>query len=101
VAALAAEIDRVISDDTAFARNAAHMRTQKSFAVRPGISGLLDVARVTFSETTEGVCRSPSATQTHTLRGPRQISTSWRACTASGTGCLRSRPSSARAAAGS
>ena len=48
------EIGTVINEDAAFAKNKASFRTQLCFAVKPGINGLLDVARKTYLETSEG-----------------------------------------------
>jgi DNA mismatch repair protein MSH4 len=51
---LQGEIERYIKEDTTPSKSALHMRMQICFAVKPGISGLLDVARKTYSETIEG-----------------------------------------------
>ncbi|XP_055959284.1 mutS protein homolog 4 [Patella vulgata] len=44
------KISTVIHDDTKYQKGSLNMRTQKCFAVKPHINGLLDVARRTYSE---------------------------------------------------
>ena len=48
------EIARIIEEDIAFSRNTLYMQTQQCFAVKPGINGLLDVARRQYSDLVEG-----------------------------------------------
>eukprot|EP01137_Pigoraptor_chileana_P020558 Opistho-2@83068 len=48
-------IATTISDDTHYQKGVLHMRAQKCFAVKPGINGLLDVARRTYTETIEDI----------------------------------------------
>ncbi|XP_028395701.1 mutS protein homolog 4-like [Dendronephthya gigantea] len=45
-----AEIQKVIHDDTRYQKGTMNMRTQKCFAIKPHINGLLDVARRTYTE---------------------------------------------------
>ncbi|KJE91446.1 hypothetical protein CAOG_009564 [Capsaspora owczarzaki ATCC 30864] len=54
-AQIRAKIDEAISDDTKFQKGILLMRSQKCFAVKPGINGLLDVARRTYTETVEDI----------------------------------------------
>eukprot|EP00010_Vexillifera_abyssalis_P008442 CAMPEP_0201547082 /NCGR_PEP_ID=MMETSP0173_2-20130828/3483_1 /ASSEMBLY_ACC=CAM_ASM_000268 /TAXON_ID=218659 /ORGANISM="Vexillifera sp., Strain DIVA3 564/2" /LENGTH=521 /DNA_ID=CAMNT_0047955995 /DNA_START=53 /DNA_END=1618 /DNA_ORIENTATION=+ len=44
------EIDKVIVIESEYANNALKLKTQLCFAVKPGIDGLLDVSRKTYSE---------------------------------------------------
>ncbi|KAL2072725.1 hypothetical protein VTL71DRAFT_12068 [Oculimacula yallundae] len=48
-------IKNVINDDVTFQKTALDLRNQRTYAVKSGVSGLLDVARQTFKETTEDV----------------------------------------------
>ena len=47
------EIDAVIDRDVTFQKNALGLRNQKTYAVRAGVDGLLDVARQTYKEANE------------------------------------------------
>lgn len=53
------EIAKVINEDAAYSKNKANFRTQLCFAIKPGINGLLDVARKTYLETSEGTGPQP------------------------------------------
>lgn len=53
-------IGEVIDDDTLHARVPFVARTQQCFAVKAGIDGLLDVARRSFCDTSEGYITSYS-----------------------------------------
>ncbi|KAI4699610.1 hypothetical protein J4E81_004637 [Alternaria sp. BMP 2799] len=46
-------IDRVINEDTTYARQPLELRNQRTYAVKSGVNGLLDVARTTYKEATE------------------------------------------------
>jgi hypothetical protein len=46
----------VIDEDVLHARVPFVARTQQCFAVRAGIDGLLDIARRSFCDTSEGIC---------------------------------------------
>lgn len=46
-------IDRVINEDTIYARQPLELRNQRTYAVKSGVNGLLDVARTTYKEATE------------------------------------------------
>lgn len=46
-------ISGVINDDTVYARQPLELRNQRTYAVKSGINGLLDVARQTYKEATE------------------------------------------------
>ncbi|EON65045.1 hypothetical protein W97_04280 [Coniosporium apollinis CBS 100218] len=46
-------IDGVINEDTTFASQPLDLRNQRTYAVKSGINGLLDVARQTYKEATE------------------------------------------------
>ncbi len=48
-------IHRVINADVAFQRRPIDLRNQRTYAVKSGVNGLLDVARQTFKEATEDV----------------------------------------------
>ncbi|XP_014681092.1 PREDICTED: mutS protein homolog 4-like [Priapulus caudatus] len=52
------KIRAVIHDDTRLQKGALNMRTQKCFAVRPNINGLLDVARRTYTEIVDDIAES-------------------------------------------
>ncbi|ORY11225.1 DNA mismatch repair protein muts [Clohesyomyces aquaticus] len=47
------EIDRVINEGTAYAKQPLELRNQRTYAVKSGVNGLLDVARTTYKEATE------------------------------------------------
>ena len=46
-------IDAVINEDTAYAKQPLELRNQRTYAVKSGVNGLLDVARITYKEATE------------------------------------------------
>ncbi|KAJ4312218.1 MutS protein msh4 [Neodidymelliopsis sp. IMI 364377] len=46
-------IDKVINKDTAYAKQPLELRNQRTYAVKSGVNGLLDVARTTYKEATE------------------------------------------------
>ncbi|KAF2649594.1 hypothetical protein K491DRAFT_668687 [Lophiostoma macrostomum CBS 122681] len=46
-------IDSVINEDTTFAKQPLELRNQRTYAVKSGVNGLLDVARTTYKEATE------------------------------------------------
>lgn len=46
-------IDRVINEDTTYAKQPLELRNQRVYAVRSGVNGLLDVARTTYKEASE------------------------------------------------
>jgi DNA mismatch repair protein MSH4 len=46
-------IDKVINEDTTFASQPLELRNQRTYAVKSGLNGLLDVARTTYKEATE------------------------------------------------
>ncbi|KAF2831995.1 DNA mismatch repair protein MutS [Ophiobolus disseminans] len=46
-------IDRVINEDTTYARQPLELRNQRIYAVKSGVNGLLDVARTTYKEASE------------------------------------------------
>ncbi|KAL5321106.1 hypothetical protein ACEPPN_011918 [Leptodophora sp. 'Broadleaf-Isolate-01'] len=48
-------IKNVINDDVTYQRMPLDLRNQRTYAVKSGVSGLLDVARQTFKESTEDV----------------------------------------------
>jgi DNA mismatch repair protein MSH4 len=43
-------IDSVINEDTAYSRQPLELRNQRTYAVKSGVNGLLDVARMTYKE---------------------------------------------------
>ena len=43
-------INRVINEDTTYAKQPLELRNQRTYAVKSGVNGLLDVARKTYSE---------------------------------------------------
>ncbi|XP_063952097.1 mutS protein homolog 4-like [Lytechinus pictus] len=49
------KIGTVINDETRYQKGALNMRTQKCFAVKPEINGLLDVARRTYTELVDDI----------------------------------------------
>jgi DNA mismatch repair protein MSH4 len=53
VAPIQALIDRVINEDTTFARQPLELRNQRVYAVKSGVNGLLDVARTIYKEASE------------------------------------------------
>ncbi|KAJ4352708.1 MutS protein msh4 [Ascochyta clinopodiicola] len=46
-------IDEVINEDTTYAKQPLELRNQRTYAVKSGVNGLLDVARTTYKEATE------------------------------------------------
>ncbi|OBT77833.1 hypothetical protein VF21_03230 [Pseudogymnoascus sp. 05NY08] len=54
-------ISEVINDDVTFQRSPLDLRYQRTYAVKSGVNGLLDVARQTFKEATEDVHQHVSA----------------------------------------
>jgi DNA mismatch repair protein MSH4 len=46
-------IDEVINQDTTYAKQPLELRNQRTYAVKSGVNGLLDVARTTYNEATE------------------------------------------------
>ncbi|KAF2134159.1 hypothetical protein P153DRAFT_281114 [Dothidotthia symphoricarpi CBS 119687] len=46
-------IDGVINEDTTYARQPLELRNQRTYAIKSGVNGLLDVARTTYKEATE------------------------------------------------
>ncbi|KAF2474591.1 uncharacterized protein BDR25DRAFT_383924 [Lindgomyces ingoldianus] len=48
-----ARIDAVINEDTSYAKQPLELRNQRTYAVRSGVNGLLDVARTTYKEAIE------------------------------------------------
>ncbi|KHJ32550.1 putative dna mismatch repair protein msh4 [Erysiphe necator] len=48
-------IKEVINDDVSYQKTPLDLRNQRTYAVKSGVSGLLDVARQTFKEATEDV----------------------------------------------
>ncbi|KAH7391848.1 muts domain V-domain-containing protein [Pyrenochaeta sp. MPI-SDFR-AT-0127] len=46
-------INRIINEDTTYARQPLELRNQRTYAVKSGVNGLLDVARTTYKEATE------------------------------------------------
>ncbi|KAF2993307.1 MutS protein msh4 [Curvularia kusanoi] len=46
-------IDEVINEDTSYAKQPLELRNQRTYAVKSGVNGLLDVARTTYKESTE------------------------------------------------
>ncbi|XP_013406219.1 mutS protein homolog 4 [Lingula anatina] len=49
------KVHSVIHEDTRFQKGSLNMRTQKCFAVKPNINGLLDVARRTYTEIVDDI----------------------------------------------
>ncbi|OBT70038.1 hypothetical protein VE03_00464 [Pseudogymnoascus sp. 23342-1-I1] len=54
-------ISEVINDDVTFQRSPLDLRNQRTYAVKSGVNGLLDVARQTFKEATQDVHEHVSA----------------------------------------
>lgn len=48
-------INEVINEDVTYQKTALDLRNQRTYAVKAGVSGFLDVARQTFKEATEDV----------------------------------------------
>jgi DNA mismatch repair protein MSH4 len=55
LAAIAEEVGALLSDSTAYSKSSLEMRYQECFAVRAGVSGLLDVARSTYLQSVEEI----------------------------------------------
>ncbi|KAF2112484.1 muts domain V-domain-containing protein [Lophiotrema nucula] len=53
IAPIQEAIDTVINEDTAYARQPLELRNQRTYAIKSGVNGLLDVARTTYKEATE------------------------------------------------
>ena len=49
------KIRETIEADITYMKSALDLRNQRTFAVKSGISGMLDVARQTYKELTEGI----------------------------------------------
>lgn len=61
-------IDMVINEDTTFAKQPIELRHQRTYAVRSGVNGLLDVARQTYKEaTTDAYQLVTDLAETHSL----------------------------------
>jgi DNA mismatch repair protein MSH4 len=43
-------IDEAINEDTHYAKQPVELRNQRTYAVKTGVNGLLDVARQTYTE---------------------------------------------------
>lgn len=48
-------IRRVIEADVTYMKSPLDLRNQRTFAVKPGVNGMLDVARQTYKELTEDI----------------------------------------------
>ncbi len=48
-------INRTINEDTTYAKQPLELRNQRTYAVKSGVNGLLDVARTMYKEATEDV----------------------------------------------
>ena len=48
-------IDEVINEDTTYAKQPLELRNQRTYAVKSGVNGLLDVARTTYKEASDDV----------------------------------------------
>lgn len=55
VTALLQKIGTVMEPDVTYTRSALDLRNQRTFAVRSGISGILDVSRQAYKELTEEI----------------------------------------------
>ncbi|XWW93997.1 hypothetical protein V2A60_001936 [Cordyceps javanica] len=55
IAAISQKINTVLESDVAYTRSALDLRNQRTFAVRSGISGVLDVSRQAYKELTEEI----------------------------------------------
>lgn len=56
---LLVDITGILHPDATLQKGALDMKIQKCFAVKPGLDGLLDVARRTYSETMEDIQSAP------------------------------------------
>ncbi|CAI9635124.1 unnamed protein product [Alternaria burnsii] len=62
-------IDHVINEDTTYARQPLELRNQRTYAIKSGVNGLLDVARTTYKEATEDAYQhSNELSQEHDIR---------------------------------
>ena len=48
-------INRIINEDTTYAKQPLELRNQRTYAMKSGVNGLLDVARTMYKEATEDV----------------------------------------------
>ncbi|KAG9248419.1 DNA mismatch repair protein-like protein MutS [Calycina marina] len=72
-------ISDMINDDVAFCKTPLELRTQRTYAVRSGVNGLLDVARQTFKEATEDVYQHiKSINQEHGIKADTKFDNSRR-----------------------
>ncbi|KAM3434839.1 hypothetical protein MY4824_005169 [Beauveria thailandica] len=55
IAAMSQKIHTVLESDVAYTKSALDLRNQRTFAVRSGISGVLDVSRQAYKELTEEI----------------------------------------------
>lgn len=55
IAAILQKINTLIEPDVTFTKSALDLRNQRTFAVRSGISGILDVSRQAYKELTEEI----------------------------------------------
>jgi DNA mismatch repair protein MSH4 len=46
-------VDKVINEDAIYAKQPLELRNQRTYAVKSGVNGLLDVARTTYKESTQ------------------------------------------------
>ena len=46
-------INDYINEDTSYAKQPLELRNQRNYAVKSGVNGLLDVARITYKEAME------------------------------------------------
>ncbi|KAF2744082.1 hypothetical protein M011DRAFT_489176 [Sporormia fimetaria CBS 119925] len=62
-------INNVINEDTTFAKQPLELRNQRTYAVKSGVNGLLDVARTTYKESMEDAYQhSTELSQEHDLQ---------------------------------
>lgn len=47
------QINAMINEDTTYAKQPLELRNQRTYAVKSGVNGLLDVARTTYKEAME------------------------------------------------
>lgn len=55
IATILQKITKVLESDVAYTKSALDLRNQRTFAVRSGISGVLDVSRQTYKELTQEI----------------------------------------------
>lgn len=67
-------IQRVIEADVTYTTSALDLRNQRTFAVKAGMSGLLDVARQTYKELTEDIHGHVGTINGTCLFSPMQLS---------------------------